>query len=692
MELKHAVLQAMSRDELKAAILSFDLTNIDRRSADDMRTRLSRTPRASARSLLPHLSEIHVKAVCDALDISSKGRKRALIARLLAAEAAATPNSEPDSRPAMNEVPQPDAEREHSGTYLPNPPPGMVRVTKPELVWPGKYNDDGTLRETPRVALPFQVIEKVNESRAARDATIKAQPTLFDTYHGSEGTTFDEGWRNKLIWGDNLLVMESLQDKFAGKIDLIYIDPPFATGADFSFEAEIGDSAAAVEKMRTSIEEKAYRDTWGAGLSSFIDMIRVRIQQMRDLLAESGSIYVHCDWHVNALVRMAMDEVFGPENFLNQIAWYYRRWNIAGSMFARNHDTILFYAKKKGRHRFNQLYIPKSAKSSAQGKSWKSIIGEDGIRRSILTDEPTKGVPMPDMWDTSMINPVGHERTGYPTQKPEALLERAITASSVEGDLVADFFCGSGTTLAVAEKLGRRWLGCDLGRWGVHVSRKRLLDIKDCKPFEILNLGKYERQHWQGATFTKRRNTPLTERALYEYLTFILRLYGANPIPGLAHVHGRKGNALVHIGAVDAPVTIDDIQSAVEECVHLKAHELHVLGWEWEMGLGGRSDLRQGGLMQRVARDRGVKLRLLYIPREVMEQQAIDRGDVRFFELAYMDVKTERIRGKRRTVRLALQDFVIPSPELIPDEVRQKVNSWSDYIDYWAVDWDFRAR
>ena len=209
-----------------------------------MRTRLSRTPRASARSLLPHLSEIHVKAVCDALDISSKGRKRALIARLLAAEAAATPNSEPDSRPAMNEVPQPDAEREHSGTYLPNPPPGMVRVTKPELVWPGKYNDDGTLRETPRVALPFQVIEKVNESRAARDATIKAQPTLFDTYHGSEGTTFDEGWRNKLIWGDNLLVMESLQDKFAGKIDLIYIDPPFATGADFSFEAEIGGEDA----------------------------------------------------------------------------------------------------------------------------------------------------------------------------------------------------------------------------------------------------------------------------------------------------------------------------------------------------------------------------------------------------------------------------------------------------------------
>ena len=385
-----------------------------------------------------------------------------------------------------------------------------------------------------------------------------------------------------------------------------------------------------------------------------------------------------------------MDEVFGPENFLNHISWYYRRWNIAGSIFARNHDTILFYAKNKGNHRFNQLYVPKSPKSSAQGKSWKSVIGDDGIRRSILTDEPTKGVPMPDMWDISMINPVGHERTGYPTQKPEALLERIIGASSIEGELVADFFCGSGTTLSVAEKLGRRWIGCDLGRWGVHVTRKRLLDIPDCRPFETLNLGRYERQYWQGTTFSTNRNAPLTERAFYEYLAFILKLYDAHPVPGMAHIHGRKGKALVHIGAVDAPVTIDEIQQALDECASVQQGELHVLGWEWEMGLAGGNDLRSGGLMQRAAKAQGVKLRLLYIPREVMEQQAAEKGDVRFFELAYMDVKAEKVAGKRRTIRLVLQDFVIPSPELIPEEVRAKIAAWSDYIDYWAVDWDFR--
>ena len=216
------------------------------------------------------------------------------------------------------------------------------------------------------------------------------------------------------------------------------------------------------------------------------------------------------------------------------------------------------------------------------------------------------------------------------------------------------------------------------------------MDIPECKPFEILNLGQYERQYWQGTTFSGDQDAPLTERALYEYLAFILKLYGAYPVPGMAHIHGRKGKALVHIGAVDAPVTIDDIQRAIDECVRVRANELHVLGWEWEMGLGGSNDLRRGGLMQRVARQQGVKLRLLYIPREVMEQQAVDRGDVRFFELAYMDVRAEKRPKMPMSIRLALHDFVIPSPELIPEDVRAKVKSWSDFIDYWAVDWDFQ--
>jgi len=259
-------------------------------------------------------------------------------------------------------------------------------------------------------------------------------------------------------------------------------------------------------------------------------------------------------------------------------------------------------------------------------------------------------------------------------------MQRILMATTDKGDLVADFFCGSGTTLAVAEKLGRRWIGCDLGRWGTHVTRKRLLGIENCKPFEVLNLGKYERQYWQGVTFGEEKDKPLVEQALYEYLAFILKLYGAQPVSGLTHLHGKKGKAMIHIGAVDAPVTIGEIDAAVEECAKLKQTELHVLGWEWEMGL---YDLMVGSAMQK-----GVKLLLLQIPREVMEQQAAAKGDVRFFELAYLEAEIKQ--PKKLTAAITLKDFVVANTELIPEDVRSKVKKWSDYIDYWAVDWDFQ--
>jgi adenine-specific DNA-methyltransferase len=173
-----------------------------------------------------------------------------------------------------------------------------IEITRTELVWPGKYNEDGTRKEVPRVSLPFQVIETVNEARATREAQKTKGYSLFDTYQGTEGATFEEGWRNKLIWGDNLLVMGSLLEKFAGKVDLIYIDPPFATGAEFSFTAQVGEDDIEVAKEQTAIEEKAYRDTWGAGRASYAQMISTRIALMGALLSSRGSLYVHCDWRV----------------------------------------------------------------------------------------------------------------------------------------------------------------------------------------------------------------------------------------------------------------------------------------------------------------------------------------------------------------------------------------------------------
>ena len=565
-----------------------------------------------------------------------------------------------------------------------------IDVTKTELIWPGKYDEDGGRRETPRVNLPFQVIETVNESRAGREARKGgSQQSFFDVYEGKEGDTFEEGWRNKLIWGDNLLVMGSLLEKFTGKIDLIYIDPPFATGADFSFRTEIGDSNLEHTKQQSILEEKAYRDTWKKGLPSYCGMMRDRLSGMYELLSATGSIYVHLDSTVGHYVKAIMDEVFGYESFQRQIIWrigWISGYKSVAKNWIRNHDMILYYCKAPTDFVFNKEYIPYPAGYERRG-------GGEG-----------KGLPIEDVWnanvsefqlkneeslDSIQIKSFSNEKTGYATQKNESVLARIIRASSNPGDLVADFFCGSGTTLAVAEKLGRRWIGCDLGRWGVHVTRKRLLGIENCKPFEVLNLGKYERQYWQGVTFGERGDQPISERTLYEYLAFVLKLYGARPLPGMTHLHGKKGTALVHVGAVDAPVTIGEIDAAVDECVALRQRELHILGWEWEMGLAGpNNDVRRGGLMHQAAKAKGVKLLLLQIPREMMEQQAVEKGDVRFFELAYLEAGVEK--PKKRTARVVLKDFVIPNPELVPDEVRGKIGRWSDWIDYWAVDWDFR--
>lgn len=315
------------------------------------------------------------------------------------------------------------------------------------------------------------------------------------------GKTADNGWINRLFWGDNLQVMSHLLKEYRGKINLIYIDPPFDSKADYKKSISLKNKTATTDS--TSFEEKQYGDIWTN--DEYLQFMYERLLLMRELLADNGSIYLHCDWHKSHYLRCIMDEVFGVDRFLNEIVWYYRRWNIAGKSYATNHDTLLFYAKTNS-HTYNQLYIPKSEKSSAQGKSWKSVIGEDGIRRSIQTDEPTKGVPMPDVWEISMINPVAKERTevGYPTQKPEALIERVILASSNPGDIVFDCFMGSGTTQAVAMKLGRRFIGADINLGAIQTTIKRLIALADdinqseidenpkYTSFEVFNVNNYD--------------------------------------------------------------------------------------------------------------------------------------------------------------------------------------------------------
>lgn len=233
---------------------------------------------------------------------------------------------------------------------------------RPELVWPGKYDEEGRRRKPPRVNLPFQVIERVNESRASREARKTTPMSLFDVYEGNEPESLEEGWRNKLIWGDNLLVASSLLEQFAGKVDLIYIDPPFATGSDFSFEAEIGEEDIELLKESSIIEEKAYRDTWGRGLTSWLQMMNDRLIVFRELLADHGAIYVHCDYRVASHLRLLLDEIFGSEHFQNQLVWHYSGWNRHGDKyFNRRHDLLLYYSKGED-PAFNSYSIPWASK------------------------------------------------------------------------------------------------------------------------------------------------------------------------------------------------------------------------------------------------------------------------------------------------------------------------------------------
>ena len=466
-----------------------------------------------------------------------------------------------------------------------------IQITKTELVWPGKYREDGVLAEAPRANLPLQTREVFGP---------KAE------------------WRNQLIWGDNLLVMGSLLKEFANKIDLIYIDPPFATGADFSFTATTGE------------QQVAYRDTWKTGTGAYLAMMAERLRLIRDLLAPTGSLFLHCDWHVSHLLRLTGDEVFGADNFLNEIVWYYyNKFQGNVKRFASNHDVVLWYRRSPSYQFTPQLEKRAEGKVKQLVRLWDkekaAIVNAKGADGKVMyreTDERT----VDDVWRISMLQPADHtENCGFPTQKPEALLQRIVQAASSEGDLVADFFCGSGTMLSVAEKLNRRWIGCDLGRWGIHTTRKRLLDIKECRPFAVLSLGKHERLYWHGATFD----------AQCDYVAFMLKAYDAQPVAGLAHIHGRKGEALVHVGAVDLPTTTEEIDAAVDECARLRQRELHVLGWDWE---SERCDVMAG-----IARQRGITLRLLQIPQETMETQAVAKGDLRFWPLACLEAEIEHL-------------------------------------------------
>ena len=642
-----------------------------------------------------------------------------------------------------------------------------------ELVWNGKTS------EVCNIVLPFQVIEQVDEPRAEKPEEAPLQADLFAT--DSRGRQL-KGWTNKLIWGDNKLIPSSLKNgsmreeiEKQGGLNLIYIDPPFDVGADFSMDIEIGDET--FTKKPNILEEIAYRDTWGKGADSFIAMIYERLALMRDLLAEDGSIYVHCDWRLVGALRTIMEEVF--HHIENVISW--KRSAIAAGVKTqwRNSQDFLLFFSKSGKHTFIPQFgeysesskkhysqrdekgvfqpvpILASGRSSGEtGKVWRGIdpnrLGKNGMHwlknlklldkldaqgliywpskkggtpRLKYYESESKGVYISDFWDDiDVINSMADEYQNYMTQKPEALLQRIIKASSNEGDLVADFFCGSGTTAAVAEKLGRKWMVSDLGKFAIHTTRKRMIGVqrklkaegKDYRAFEILNLGKYERQHYIGVNPNLReaeQQKQLEEKEA-AFVDLILRAYRAEKTDGFQTFHGKKAGRLVVVGPVNLPVTRLFVEEVILECRKKHITRVDILGFEFEMGLFPN--------VLDEARAKGIDIAPKYIPAEVFDKRAVEKNQVVFHDVAAIEVKPH---VRKNSVAVELTDFSvfysqdsIASVEATLKNKGSKIvaekgqivkvskdpmgivkrdrltKKWTDWIDYWAVDFNFENK
>ena len=580
---------------------------------------------------------------------------------------------------------------------------------KTELIWPGK----STLMDTS--VLPFQSIEHIDEPR-------KGTSQQFDLFSMSESTGRQSGgWTNKLIWGDNSLILSSLIngpmrneiDK-AGGLKLVYIDPPFDVGSDFSMDIEVGEDS--VKKKPSVVEEVAYRDTWGKGIDSYATMVYSRIRMIHELLSDDGSIYVHVDYRTSAMIKMILDEIFGVANFRNEIIWGYNGGGVPKNGFAKKHDTIFFYAKSDATQ-FNIQYQPYSESSQKliNARGGTSI---DGKERDLA-----RGSHMVDWWgDINALQTFSPERLKYPTQKPEKLLARIIEASSNPGDLVADFFCGSGTTLAAAEKLGRKWIGTDLGRFAIHTSRKRLISIQreasaasqPFRAFEILNVGGYERLAMAGidTSLTESERTIASELKREEFVDLILSAYGAQKSDQLTPFAGSKGGTAILIGGIDSAVTQDQVQQAIDTALSVGISRVDVLGFEFEMGISPA--------MSDAAKEQGLTLTVRYIPNEVFDKRAIAKGQVKFYEAGYVEARCD---VKSRTLQVTLTDFGVFYRQNDADETAAELrngnakvvvdqgqvvrvakdkrgvitkenltSNWQDWIDYWAVDFDFASQ
>lgn len=633
-----------------------------------------------------------------------------------------------------------------------------------ELVWAGKSD------AVEQIVLPFQSIEQIDEPRQ----NVEQLQMLFD-FDGQSGRQIG-GWTNKLIWGDNRLVLSSLargpvrhQIESEGGLKLVYIDPPFDVGYDFSMDVVVGEES--FNKEPSVLEQLAYRDTWGKGAESFVNMIHQRLRLLHELISEDGSIFLHCDSRTRHLTRLILDEVFGPSNFRSEIVW--KKTNSPKAQangLGAQYDTILWYSKSES-FTFNKPYrsfdekalkayslvdengdrfttaplVAAGSQLSAGRKQFEfkgvtapwlykletleemdragliyQTKGELYRQKNYLKDK--EGVLVSDIWVDEDVPPFqgkSSENVDYPTQKPESLLRRIIEMASNKGDLVADFFVGSGTTLAVAEKLERTWIGADLGRFAIHTSRKRLIAVQrerkalgqPYRSFEILNLGGYERQHFLPDVSADGSGN-LDNRKRQAFVELVLSAYGAAPSAQIPPFAGSKHMTAVYIGEIDRAVSQDDVEQTIEAALEAGISKVDVLGFEFEMGISP--------MLSDQAKEKGLTLTLRYIPSEVFDTRAVREGLVQFYEVGYLEVDP---KIKDRSVKITLKDFGVfyrqadaeetasglkpGTSKIVVDKGQvlriskskagiirseQVTSRWEDWIDYWSIDFNFESK
>lgn len=635
-----------------------------------------------------------------------------------------------------------------------------------ELVWNGKTN------EVTNIVLPFQVVEQIDEPRIEKEESQNPQFNMFD----DRGRQMS-GWTNKLIWGDNQLILSSLKNgplrkeiEDNGGIKLVYIDPPFSAGIDYSITVDIGNSQKDnLIKSPSVIEEFAYRNTWGNGGNTFLSMLSERVKLIKDLMANDGIFFLRIDHHWGHYIKVMLDAIFGKEFFQSEIIVNRVKKNVnqvSSSRLQPSTDSLFVYfkdsdtkfksisvetekeragywrrtddsagtRKQPERKIFGKTFYPPAGnhfKFSQQRMEEMAANGKLRYNKDIDRLEYWVEPTSKKILDTNWTDISGYSfSTGYPTENAEILLKRVIEISTIKNDIVCDFFCGSGTTLAMAEKLGRKWIGSDIGKFAVHTTRKRLITIQrqlkakgqDYRAFEILNLGKYERQHYIGVNSNLRSEDKKKqiEEKDEQFTELILLAYRAEKVDGFRTFQGKKSARLVSIGPINLPVTRLFVEEVINECRQKYITKADILAFEFEMGLVPN--------IQEDAKNKGIDLALKYIPKAVFDKRAIEKNQVQFHDVSYIEVKPHYKEPKKAdkflgAIGIELTDFSVyynqdikenlettlkngtskiylrngqiikiskDKSGIISEEVLTK--KWIDWIDYWSVDFDYESK